>query len=69
MSHIRRLATAHYIGHLYNDSFLDIYVYLDEPEKVYQFLKKEVDKKGRTRDFAFEIKQDPNWDTVKSFLR
>lgn len=69
MSHIRRLATAHYIGHLYNDSFLDIYVYLDEPEKVYQYLKKEVDEKGRARDFAFEIKQDPDWDIIKPFLK
>ncbi|RWY57261.1 DUF695 domain-containing protein [Mucilaginibacter gilvus] len=69
MNNIRKLATAHYIGHLYNDSFLDIYVYLDEPEKVYQFLKKEVDEKGRARDFAFEIKQDPNCYTIKPFLK
>ncbi|MES2062829.1 MAG: DUF695 domain-containing protein [Bacteroidota bacterium] len=66
---INKTATLHYIGHLYNDSFLDIFIYLDDPEKVNQFLKAEVNKKNVTRGFAYEIKQDPTWQTVAPFLK
>ena len=34
VTEIRKLTTAHYIGHLFNDTFLDIYLYLDDPEKL-----------------------------------
>src|SRR5687768_10051411 len=30
---IKTLAIAHYIGHLFNDTFLDVYIYLDDPKK------------------------------------
>jgi hypothetical protein len=66
---IKKLATVHYIGHLYNDSFLDIFIYLDDPEKVNRFLQAEVNKKTVTRQFAYEIKQDPTWSTVVPFLK
>ncbi|SDT42273.1 Family of unknown function [Mucilaginibacter mallensis] len=66
---ISKLATVHYIGHLYNDTFLDIYAYLDNPEKVNQYLQKEVNKEGVTRGFRYEIKQDPKWSVVQPFLR
>jgi len=42
---------------------------LDDPEKVNQFLKAEVNKKNITRGFAYEIKQDPTWQTVAPFLK
>ncbi|MCQ6960837.1 DUF695 domain-containing protein [Mucilaginibacter aquariorum] len=66
---IKKIATVHYIGHLYNDSFLDIFIYLDDPEKVNRFLQAEVNKKTVTRQFAYEIKQDPTWSTVVPFLK
>ncbi|MEN0055559.1 MAG: DUF695 domain-containing protein [Mucilaginibacter sp.] len=66
---IKKLTTAHYIGHLYNDSFLDIYIYLQEPKKVHEYLQSQVNKKGITRGFGYEIKQDPNWSTVQSLLK
>ncbi|MFD0763962.1 DUF695 domain-containing protein [Mucilaginibacter lutimaris] len=68
INNIRKLSTTLYVGHLYNDSFLDIYIYLDEPEKVNEFLKAEVGKKDVTRQFAYEIKEDANWETVADFL-
>src|SRR5262245_13329896 len=31
LAEIKKLSTAHYIGHLFNDTFLDVYIYLDDP--------------------------------------
>jgi hypothetical protein len=65
-----KITTVHYIGHLYNDSFLDIYAYTDNPEKINEYLKIEVNKEGPTfRPFRYELKQDPNWNEVRPFLK
>ncbi len=69
LKEINKLAATQYIGHFYNDTFLDIYVYLDNPEKVNQYLKNKVNEKSLVRPFAFEIKKDPEWGTVNSFLK
>ncbi|MEO6149086.1 MAG: DUF695 domain-containing protein [Mucilaginibacter sp.] len=69
LSKIKKLATAHYVGHFYNDSFLDIYIYLEKPENVHQFLQSEVNKPKLTRGFAYEIKKDPDWDIVKAYFK
>lgn len=66
---IKKITTTHYIGHLYNDTFLDVYAYIDNPEKVNSYLQSQVNKKNLIRGFAFEIQQDPTWETVKTFLR
>ncbi|MGN8072677.1 DUF695 domain-containing protein [Mucilaginibacter sp. SG564] len=69
LAEIKKLATAHYIGHLYNDSFLDIYIYLDDPKKAANYLQSQVNKKGITRGFAYKIEQDPHWSTVQHLLK
>jgi len=69
LDEIKKLTTAHYIGHLYNDSFLDIYIYLDDPKKVATYLQSQVNKKGITRGFAYKIEQDPDWSTVQHLLK
>jgi hypothetical protein len=66
---LRKIETAHYVGHLFNDTFLDIYIYLDNPEKANNYLKKQVNKEGLVRGFAYEIKKDPDWTTVKGFFK
>jgi hypothetical protein len=66
---IKKLDTAHYVGHLFNDTFLDIYIYLDEPEKIHQYLQTQINKVGLARPFSYEINQDPQWATVKGFLK
>ena len=66
---IQKLATAHYIGHLFNDTFLDIYIYLDEPEKVHEYLQTQVNKEGLIRGFKYEIVKDPKWTTIEGFLK
>jgi hypothetical protein len=66
---IKKLGTTHYIGHLFNDTFLDIYIYLADPEKVHQFLQTQINKEGLARPFRYEINNDPKWSTVKGFLR
>ena len=38
---VKKITTAHYIGHFFNDGFLDVYLYLDKPETVNSFLQKE----------------------------
>jgi hypothetical protein len=66
---IKTLATAHYIGHLFNDTFLDVYVYLDNPKEVHEFLQTQINKEGLIRGFGYEINQDPQWTTVKELLK
>jgi Family of unknown function (DUF695) len=66
---IKKLATAHYIGHLFNDTFLDVYVYLDEPEKVHQYLQTQINKEGLIRGFGYEINKDPAWTTVREYFK
>ena len=68
LAEIQKLTTAHYIGHLFNDSFLDIYIYLSEPERVHQYLQTQINKEGLIRGFGYEINQDLKWITVESFL-
>ncbi|MBE7175153.1 MAG: DUF695 domain-containing protein [Mucilaginibacter polytrichastri] len=69
LSAIRKLTTVHYIGHLFNDSFLDVYVYLDDPEKVHKFLQTQINKEGLIRAFAYEISKDPTWAHMNGILR
>jgi len=68
MSEVKKLTTAHYIGHVFNDNFLDIYVYLEEPEKVRNYLQQEVNKKDLIRAFGYEIEKDKKWKTVDFYL-
>ena len=68
VTEIRKLTTAHYIGHLYNDTFLDIYVYLDDPEKVQQYLQTQINKEDLIRGFKYEINKDPKWTTIAGFM-
>ncbi|MCO5252213.1 MAG: DUF695 domain-containing protein [Candidatus Kapabacteria bacterium] len=65
---IQKITTAHYIGHLFNDTFLDIYIYLDAPEEVHQYLQSQINKEDLIRGFGYEISEDPNWTTVEGLL-
>jgi Family of unknown function (DUF695) len=69
LAEIQKLTTAHYIGHLFNDTFLDVYIYLDDPEKVHNYLQSQTNKEGLLRGFGYEINQDPKWTTVDGFLK
>ena len=69
LAEIKKLATAHYIGHLFNDTFLDVYIYLDDPKKVHDYLQIQINKEGLVRGFGYEINQDPKWSTVSGFLK
>jgi hypothetical protein len=66
---IKKLSIAHYIGHLFNDTFLDVYIYLDNPEKVHNYLQSQINKEGLARGFGYEINQDPKWTTVEGFFK
>jgi len=66
--HIKKITTAHYIGHLFNDGFLDIYCYLDDPEQVHAFLQSTANDTKWKLPFSWEINNDPNWDRVKQFM-
>ena len=65
---IVKRTTAHYIGHLFNDEFLDIYWYLEEPEKIHNYLQTQINKEGLLRGFGYEINEDPTWETVRQFI-
>lgn len=69
LTEIKNLATAHYIGHLFNDTFLDVFIYLDEPQKVHDYLQLQINKKGLVRGFGYEINQDPKWTRASLFLK
>ena len=69
LAEVKKLSTAHYVGHLFNDTFLDIYIYLDDPEKVHNYLQTQINKEGLIRGFGYEINKDPSWATVKEFMK
>jgi hypothetical protein len=69
VENLKKVAVVHYIGHIYNDSFLDVYIYLDNPERANEYLKKEVNKKGITRPFSYKIEKDPEWTTARLLLK
>jgi hypothetical protein len=69
LEEIQKITTAHYIGHLFNDTFLDVYIYLDDPEKVHNYLQTQTNKEVLIRGFGYEINQDPKWATVEGFLK
>lgn len=69
VAEIQKLCTAHYIGHLFNDTFLDVYIYLDDPKKVHDYLQIQVNKKGLIRGFGYEIKEDSKWEIINPFLK
>lgn len=68
LADISKKATAHYIGHLYNDTFLDFYIYLDKPQDVHNYLQTQINNESLLRGFSYEITQDPSWSVVKGFL-
>lgn len=69
LSEIQKIATAHYIGHIFNDTFLDVYIFLDNPEKVHEYLQTEINKEGLVRGFGYGINEDPKWKTVEGLLK
>lgn len=69
MAEIRKRSVAHYVGHVYNDGFLDVYVYLDKPKEVHDYLQTQINREELTRPFRYEIKEDANWTTVETFLK
>ena len=69
LSEIQKITTAHYIGHLFNDTFLDVYIYLDNPKKVHDYLQTQINKEGLIRGFGYEINEDPKWKTISGFLK
>lgn len=69
LAEVMKITTAHYIGHLFNDTFLDVYIYLDDPKKVHDFLQTQTNKPGLIRGFGYEIDNDPKWEIVKGFLK
>ncbi|SEN24797.1 Family of unknown function [Mucilaginibacter gossypiicola] len=66
---IGKVVTLHYIGHIYNDSFLDVYAYIDQPEKANEYLQKKTKAPDVKREFSYEIKQDKDWAEVAPFLK
>ncbi|MCA6368826.1 MAG: DUF695 domain-containing protein [Cytophagales bacterium] len=69
LANIQKLGTAHYVGHLFNDTFLDVYIYLADPESVHKYLQTQVNKEGLIRGFGYEINEDPKWTTVQAFMK
>lgn len=69
VGHVEKLVPSKYVGHLYNDGFLDVFIYLKDPEKAHNYLLTFADKKDKIREFAHKIEQDLNWERVESLLK
>lgn len=69
ISKIRKLSTVHYVGHLFNDTFLDIYLYLPDPKPIHAYLQATKDDKIWKRGFGWQITEDPKWDSVTKFMK
>lgn len=65
---IRKTGTAHFIGHMFNDGYLDVYVYIADPEAVHQYLQQQTNREDLLRGFGYEIGKDPTWNEVAGFL-
>ncbi len=68
MSEIKKRTTAHYIGHVFFDGYLDIYIYLPEPKVIHEYLQTQINKEGLIRGFGYEINEDPTWRGVEMFF-
>ncbi len=68
LKEIQKIEIAHYIGHIYNDNFLDCFIYLNNPEEVNKYLQTQVNKEGLLRGFGYKIKQDPTWEKVETYF-
>ena len=69
VNEIKNIETAHYIGHLFNEGYLDVYLYLPDPQKVHDYLQTQVNKQGILRGFVYEINKDPDWDSIEAFMQ
>ncbi|MDR2840204.1 MAG: DUF695 domain-containing protein, partial [Paludibacter sp.] len=69
LSKIKEITTSHYVGHLFNGTFLDVYVYLDNPKDVHSYLQTQVNKEDWIREFAYEISKDTKWTNVEWILQ
>ncbi|MTI23282.1 DUF695 domain-containing protein [Fulvivirga sp. RKSG066] len=69
LSDIHKLGTAHYIGHLFYNTFLDVYIYLSDSESAHKYLQTQVNKEGLIRRFGYEINEDPEWTIVQGFMK
>ncbi|MBI1307468.1 MAG: DUF695 domain-containing protein [Bacteroidetes bacterium] len=65
---LKKITTVHYIGHLFNDSFLDIFCYLLEPKLVHDWLQKGINNEIFIRGIGYDICEDFEWDKVNYFL-
>jgi len=57
-----------YIGHIYYNGFLDIYIYLKDPKAVNNYLSKNIKSRKFVREFEYVIERDPNWSKVSKYI-
>ena len=69
VTQIKKITISHYIGHLFNDGFLDVYVYLNEPKAVNTYLQTQLNKPELKRGIGYRINKDPDWETVAPFMK
>jgi hypothetical protein len=66
---IKKLAVTHYVGHIFYDGFLDVYVYMSDPNKAHKYLQKQIDREGLIRPFGYVINEDKDWKIVQGFMK
>lgn len=65
---IKALETAHYIGHLFNEGYLDLYIYLADAKQAHEYLQEQIKNTSMPRPFGYEIHKDDEWNYVANFL-
>ncbi|MBS1777693.1 MAG: DUF695 domain-containing protein [Bacteroidetes bacterium] len=65
---LKKMATLQYVGHIYYDGFLDVYIYLKDPKAVNNYLSKTIKSQNFIREFRYVIEQDPNWSKVSKYM-
>lgn len=66
---VKKIATTQFIGHVFYDGMMDIFLYLKAPEVVNQYLQIKTAGTGHVRGYSFEISEDPEWLKVASYLK
>lgn len=68
LAELQKLSTVHYVGHIYSDSFMNIFTYIDDPAKIHEYMQKRLTRKDLPRHMDYGIKMDPRWNSVKNFF-
>lgn len=68
VENLSNISPIHNVGHLFNNNYLDIYLYVRDKNKIDEWLEMEIQKEKLIRSFNYELIKDENWSTTANFM-